>query len=261
MTDVVICGMRGRMGGALVDLIGERDDMRVTGGVGRTSGAGGAGGALPVMPPAAARELLHAADVVLDFSSAAGTRALLENAGDALDGRALVSGTTALDAHTQRLLDDLARRAAVLTAANFSLGVNLLALLVERAAVALRPELYDVEIVEAHHAGKVDAPSGTALVLGTAIARGRGRELADVRCDGRRGSSGARAKGEVGFHAVRGGGTIGDHSVLFLGARERLELRHEALDRALFAEGALAAARWIAGRGTGRYSMSDVLGL
>ena len=118
-----------------------------------------------------------------------------------------------------------------------------------------------MEMVEAHHRRKEDAPSGTALALGEAVAAGRGVELAEVRRDGRSGRPGARPGGEIGFHALRGGDVVGEHQVLFLGERDRLELVHRASDRALFAEGALRAARWLAGRAPGRYTMRDVLGL
>ena len=137
---------------------------------------------------------------------------------------------------------------------------NLLAALVEQAARVLGPA-YDVEVVEAHHRRKVDAPSGTALELGRAAARGHGVELDSMRRDGRSGHPGARPAGEIGFHAVRGGDVVGEHRVMFLGDRERLELVHLAQDRALFAEGALRAARWMAGKPAGVYTMRDVLGL
>jgi 4-hydroxy-tetrahydrodipicolinate reductase len=179
----------------------------------------------------------------------------------ALDGRALVVGTTGLDDDTVKQLDALARRTAVLVAANFSVGVNLLLGLAEQAARVLPAATYDVEIVETHHGRKLDAPSGTALALGEAVARGRSVELAGVRRDGRSGTTGERPRGEIAFHALRGGSVAGEHHLHFLGQRERIELAHHAEDRALFAEGALVAARWITGRAPGRYTMGDVLGL
>ncbi|MEX0907087.1 MAG: 4-hydroxy-tetrahydrodipicolinate reductase, partial [Gemmatimonadota bacterium] len=151
--------------------------------------------------------------------------------------------------------------AAVLTAANFSIGVNLLLSLCEEVGGALDASAWDVEITEAHHARKVDAPSGTAIALGQAVARGRGVELAAVRRDGRSGHVGARSSGEIGMHSLRGGNVVGEHTVTFFGARERIELSHAATDRAVFAEGALAAAHWLAGRAPGRYAMRDVLNL
>jgi 4-hydroxy-tetrahydrodipicolinate reductase len=255
--DLAICGIRGRMGSAVERLAHERADVRVIGGVGRGPVADH-GVTVASMEDAAS--LIAGASVVVDFSTAAATRALLGHY-DALRGRALVIGTTGLDAGLQQQLDETARHTAVLTAANFSIGVNLLLGLCERVAAALPADRYDAEITEAHHSAKIDAPSGTALALGEAIARGRGQALAAARRDGRSGDTGPRAAGEIGIHAVRGGGVIGEHTVMFLGQRERVELRHEATDRLLFAEGALAAAVWLAGREPGRYTMRDVLNL
>jgi 4-hydroxy-tetrahydrodipicolinate reductase len=258
VTRVVICGIRGRMGRTLVRLAAERDDLEVAGGIGR---ARTEGGGMRVVTADDAPDLMRAADVVIDFSTPAATNALLQHSADALDGRALVIGTTGLSAQTQQRLAELSARTAVLTAANFSLGVNLLLGLTERVAATLPAADFDIEIVEAHHRRKTDAPSGTALALGEAAAQGRGTALASIRRDGRSADTGARPPGEIAFHALRGGGIVGEHRVLFAGEREIIELRHEALDRAVFAEGALIAARWIAGRQPGRYTMQDVLGL
>ncbi|MBR9989358.1 MAG: 4-hydroxy-tetrahydrodipicolinate reductase [Gemmatimonadetes bacterium] len=270
------------MGQALVRLAQERRDIEIIGGISSgaghgvneagvpddasagsrpTSGATGSDTSIRIVTPDAAADLITAADVVIDFSVAEATRALLGHAGDAIAGRALIVGTTGLDPAVQEQLDSMAERAAVLTAANFSVGVNLLLGLTRRVAAALEPASHDIEIVEAHHRRKVDAPSGTALALGGAAAEGRHVALANVRRDGRSGDSGPRPEGEIGFHAVRGGGIVGDHRVIFAGERERIELVHEALDRAVFAEGALAAARWIDGRERGRWTMQDVLGM
>ena len=257
---LVVCGATGRMGAALAALIGEAADLELVGGIGRDASAAPAG--YPrITTPEEASELVEAADVVIDVSAPDFLTRFLDAQGDALAGRALVVGTTGLDDELQARLTELASRTAVLVAANFSVGVNLLEALVEEAARRLSAERYDIEIVEAHHRGKADAPSGTALALGRAAARGRGIELDGARRDGRSGRPGARPAGEIGFHAVRGGGVAGEHRVYFLGDRERLELVHQAADRALFAEGALEAARWIAGRGAGGYSMRQVLGL
>lgn len=263
MIDLVISGVRGRMGRLLVQLADGSADLRVAGCIGRRAGTA----ADPAEPPAPrivaladAADAIRSADVVLDFSNAAFTRALLEQAGDALAGRALVVGTTGLDPMALDLLDRLSRHAAVLVAPNFSIGVNVLLTLAGRAAAAL-DDRYDIEVVEHHHGRKTDAPSGTALALGAAAARGRGRSLDEVRRDGHAGTDGPRVRGEVGFHAIRGGGVVGEHEVLFIGERERIRLSHDALDRSLFADGALAAARWIAGRPPGRYAMTEVLGL
>lgn len=251
------------MGRLMLQLAGDRQDVRIVGGIGRAGSAGSdhVGNDAAVVDIDHAPDLIANADVVVDISAPAATRALLDRAADALAGRALVVGTTGLDAATQQRIDELGARSAVLTAANFSLGVNLLLGLAERVAAVLDPAGYDIEIIEAHHRGKADAPSGTALALGAAAARGRNVSLDAVRRDGRTGDTGGRRDGEIGFHAIRGGGIAGEHRMLFAGVRELIELRHEALDRAVFADGALAAACWLAGRDAGRYTMQDVLGL
>lgn len=258
MTRAVISGVRGRMGQTLMRLARERSDIRIVGGI---ASASDESLGIPVRSMADASEMIAGADVLIDFSTAAATHELVDSASDAVAGRALVIGTTGLDEETLARLDALSSRAAVLTAANFSVGVNLLLGLTQRVAATLDQASYDIEIIEAHHRRKVDAPSGTALALGAAAAAGRGVALADVRRDGRSGQAGARREGEIGFHAVRGGGIVGEHRVQFAGERERIELVHEALDRAVFAEGALTAARWLSGRPAGRFTMLDVLGL
>ena len=170
-------------------------------------------------------------------------------------------GTTGLTPDVLRLLAHASITGAVIVSANFSVGVNLVLGLVDAAARVLGPERYDVEIMEAHHKHKVDAPSGTALALGYAVANGRGVALETLRRDGRSGHTGARATGEVGFHALRGGDIVGEHRVHFIGMRERIEIAHAAQDRAIFAEGALVAASWVNGKPAGSYSMKEVLGL
>jgi 4-hydroxy-tetrahydrodipicolinate reductase len=258
--DIAICGIRGRMGQALVELAAGAD-VRIIGGTSRTGGETAFGTMARIMPltEPEAGDLLRSADVVIDVSSADGTRTLLEHHADALAGRALIVGTTGLDQNTASAIDRLADRTAVLVAANFSIGVNLLLAVAERMAAVLDAAHFDVEIVELHHRGKADAPSGTALALGAAVARGRAADLEHVRQDGRSGQTGPRPEGVIGMHAVRGGSVIGEHRLLFIGDRERIELVHAATDRAAFADGALRAARWIAGRAPGRYTMLDVL--
>jgi len=250
------------MGRTLAELIGEDPSLRLRGGLDRAAPAGGeaAGQAPKVRPMEEADALIRDADAVIDFSASEFLRSLLSDHREALEGRALVVGTTGLGPEEEGLLDELATVSPVLTASNFSIGVNLLLSLVERAARVLGPE-YDVEIVEAHHRRKEDAPSGTALALGEAVAAGRKVELGQVRRDGRSGRPGPRPPGEVGFHALRGGEIVGEHHVHFIADHERIELVHHASDRALFAAGSLRAARWVAGRSPGRYSMRDVLGL
>ena len=259
---IAVCGATGRMGRSLAELAATDPGLDMVGGLARSShepGYTSHGGYPVIQAPEEAAALLREAQVVIDFSSPELLRRLIAQR-EALAGRALVVGTTGLGAEELGLLDGLADQCAVLTAPNFSVGVNLLVALAEEAARVLGEE-YDVEVVEAHHRRKADAPSGTALQLGQAVARGRGVELDAVRQDGRSGRSGERPRGEIGFHALRGGDIVGEHRVYLIGERERIELAHVAADRALFAEGALRAARWIAGRPAGRYTMRDVLGL
>lgn len=256
---LVVSGATGRMGGALARLTAADPAWEVVGGIGRME-PGAQPPISPVCDASAAGALIADSSAVIDFSAPAALAELLETHGEALAGRALVVGTTGLSETERRLLDRQSRASPVLVAANFSVGVNLLLALAEKAARTLA-DGYDIEIVEAHHRRKVDAPSGTALALGEAVARGRAVPLDEARRDGRSGQVGARTPGEVGFHALRGGEVIGDHQVLFLGDLEVVELAHRASDRALFAAGALRAARWLVGRDPGRYTMADVLGL
>jgi len=258
---LVVSGATGRMGRTVRGLVEEDPKWELLGGLDSTRTVG-VGDRLPLVAPGGeeADLLLRGADVVIDFSAPAFLRELLETGVDSLAGTALVVGTTGLTTAERELLESVSGRAPVLTSANFSLGVNVLLALVERAARALGGE-FDIEIVEAHHRRKEDAPSGTALALGEAAAAGRGIDLHRARRDGRSGRPGARPPGEIGFHALRGGDVIGDHHVHFIGDRERVELVHRASDRALFAAGALHAASWLSGREPGWYTMADVLGL
>jgi 4-hydroxy-tetrahydrodipicolinate reductase len=261
--DLVVSGATGRMGRALGRLIAAADDLRALGGIAPDAAAVDASecGYPDLVAVADAAELIARSHVVIDFSAPEQLRRILEEHGNALRGSALVVGTTGLDAELESRLGRLAGETAVLSAPNFGVGVNLLLGLVERAARALPGGDYDVEIIEAHHRRKEDAPSGTALALGRAVTAGRGEELERVRRDGRSGRTGARSAGEIGFHAVRGGDVVGEHAVHFLGARERITIGHVAQSRDLFADGALVAARWLADRGPGRYTMAQVLGL
>lgn len=257
---IVVSGATGRMGEQLGRLVREASDLDLTGGIAPDANAQDT--PYPgIVPAEEADALLRGCDVLVDFSAPGHLRTILEAHGDALAGRAIVVGTTGLDDETQRALDAAAARSAVLVAANFSVGVNLLIELARQAARVLGADAFDVEIVEEHHRHKKDAPSGTALALGRAIAGGREVDLDAVRRDGRSGTGDERPRGEIGFHALRGGETVGRHEVSFIGASERVTLAHSADDRALFATGALTAARWIAGRPAGTYTMRDVLGL
>jgi 4-hydroxy-tetrahydrodipicolinate reductase len=204
-------------------------------------------------------EALGAADVVIDFTTAAASAELAARA--AGRGPALVIGSTGFDAAQIAAVAKAAGSTAIVRAGNFSLGVNMLMGLVAQAAKALPAEAWDIEIFEAHHHRKVDAPSGTALMLGEAAARGRGVELDKVARRARDGITGARPVGEIGFTALRAGGIVGEHSVTFAAEEEILTLSHSARDRSLFARGAITAAKWVAGRPPGEYDMQDVLGL
>jgi 4-hydroxy-tetrahydrodipicolinate reductase len=202
--------------------------------------------------------IAHKCDVLIDFSVPGALAGSIEAA---QEGRcALVVGTTGLEPAHHALIDRAARDIAVLQAANTSLGVTLLARLVEQAAAALGPD-WDIEIAELHHRLKVDAPSGTALALGEAAAAGRGVTLATHADRGRDGITGARVEGHIGFASLRGGSAAGDHMVLLASEGERIELWHRAENRSIFARGALKAAQWLAGRKPGRYAMADVLEL
>ena len=196
------------------------------------------------------------ADVLVDFSAPAALAANLDRAVSA--GIPIVVGTTGLDDFAERRIDEAARHVAVLRAANTSLGVALLADLVERAARLLGND-WDIEIVEMHHRMKADAPSGTALALGEAAARGRGIDLDALSDRGRSGTGLKRRDGAIGFASLRGGTVAGDHDVIFAGPEERLILSHRAESRAIFAKGALAAARFLHGKPAGLYSMRDVI--
>lgn len=263
MIDLVVSGATGRMGRTLGRLIGDADDLRVVGGIAPDrppEGAEAIGYPL-IVGVEDAGALVRGADAVIDFSAPEQLSALLAAVVDDLEGTALLVGTTGLTDDLMAALDALAGTTAVLVADNFSVGVNLLLGLVERVARALPAEGYDIEIVETHHRGKEDAPSGTALALGRAAAAGRDGDLETVRVDGRSGRDGPRPAGEIGVHAVRGGGVTGEHAVHFLGAGEQVTLSHAAHSRELFADGALVATRWLAGKAPGRYTMKQVLEL
>lgn len=203
--------------------------------------------------------LAAAADVVVDFTHA--STALAHAAAVAEAGCAWVLGTTGLDAGQEAAVAAAGRRTAVVYAPNYSPGVVLLAALAEQLGAALPAETYDAEIVEMHHRQKVDAPSGTAVALGRAVAKGRGVRLEDVTESGRDGHTGARRTGAIGFAALRGGQVVGEHTLIFAAAHEQIALSHRAFDRRAFASGAIRAAGWVRGRPAGLYGMLDVLGM
>jgi 4-hydroxy-tetrahydrodipicolinate reductase len=259
---VAVYGAAGRMGQALLRAVHERSDVHLAAALVR-EGSAFAGKALAQTLGDAAPELHYSAaldaaiegGVLIDFSGARGFDAALALA---LERQlAFVSGSTGLAPSQLAALDAAAAMIPVLWSANFSLGVALLTRLVRDAARAL-PE-WDCEIIEAHHSRKLDAPSGTALALGRAAAAAREQDFDAVAALVRTGDHAARSAGQIGFAAVRAGDIVGEHTVLLATAGERIELTHRATDRAIFARGAVAAARWLAGRPTGRYTLDDVL--
>lgn len=256
-----IVGCGGRMGQMLVQAVLDNDGCTLIGGTERAGSEWVGRDLTPAAPSpihADPAVLFGAADVVIDFTAPAATVAHAALA--AASKTALVVGTTGLTAEDEAKLAEAATRVPVVYAPNFSVGVTLLMALTERAAAILGEE-YDIEILEMHHRKKVDAPSGTALGLGRAAARGRDVALDSVWCKTRDGHTGARPRGEIGFATLRGGDVVGDHTVMFATEGERVELTHKASSRAIFAKGAVRAARWIEGRAPGLYSMRDVLGL
>ncbi|MQA92377.1 MAG: 4-hydroxy-tetrahydrodipicolinate reductase [Gemmatimonas sp.] len=259
-TRILISGATGRMGRTVARLAAADPDFIVVGGLDREGASDPPEEVPEVATPANPGSLLGSADVVIDFSAPAFLRQVLTTRSESGDTTGLVVGTTGLSSEDRILLERASESAPVLTAANFSVGVNLLLMLAEQAAASLG-QRFDVEIVETHHRRKEDAPSGTALALGEAVASGRSVDLDEVRRDGRSGRPGPRPDGEIGFHSLRGGDVIGEHHVHFIGELERIDLTHRAEDRAVFAAGALRAARWLAAQKPGFYSMRDVLGL
>ncbi|MSO64365.1 MAG: 4-hydroxy-tetrahydrodipicolinate reductase [Alphaproteobacteria bacterium] len=261
---VGIAGCTGRMGQALLREVLAAGDCMVAAGserpghaaIGTDVGAA-IGRTLGVAIVADPEALVSAADVVIDFTAPEASVALA--AACARRQRIHVVGTTGLKPNHEEAIRQASARTAIVQAANFSIGVNVL-LQVTRQVAALLPDAFDIEIVEMHHRHKVDAPSGTALALGRAAAAGRQVDLAAVADRGRDGITGARKPGHIGFAVLRGGAVVGDHTVVFASDSERLELTHRAQDRSLFAAGAVRAARWARGKPPGLYGMDDVLG-
>ena len=263
---IEIIGCAGRMGRTLLKEVLSTEGAKLAGGLERAESSfhghdlGILAGDEPIgiVAGADAGLLIESCDVLIEFSSPEAT--VIHAAICARRGCAHVIGTTGLDAAQIAAVEAHARRIPIVWSANMSQGVNLVLALVEQVAKALDPT-FDIEIVEMHHRQKVDAPSGTALALGEAAARGRGVALAEVADRGRDGQTGARRRGDIGFAALRGGDVVGDHRVIFAGDGERIVLSHVATDRAIYARGAVRAALWVAGRQPGLYRMSDVLGL
>ena len=263
MLRIGISGAVGRMGRRLVALVNEAGDMELAAALecdghpdlGRDAGEVAGVGVLGV---AVAGSLDVKPDVLIDFTAPGPTLARAKACAEA--GVAMVVGTTGMSDEQVTELRDVAGKIACVFAPNMSVGVNVLAKLVRSAAQALGDD-FDIEIIEAHHRFKKDAPSGTALKLARAAAEGVGRDLSEVGVYGRQGMVGERSRKEIGIHAIRAGDIVGEHTVLFGALGERIELKHSAQSRDTFVRGALRAARFVAGKAPGLYSMEDVLGL
>lgn len=245
-----IAGITGRMGRLLVEEVGTAG-ATLAGGIGR---AGGQAWGLADIGALAA-----VSDVVIDFTEAATARPHASVL--AAERTGWILGTSGLSAEDEAAVEAAARDIPIVYAANFAPGVNLVLALAERMGAALPAQSYDAEIVEMHHRQKVDAPSGTAVGIGRAVAKGRGVALASVMQSGRHGQTGARPAGAIGFAALRGGQVVGEHTLLFASASEHIALSHRAFDRRVFATGAVRAALWLKDRPPGLYGMADVLGM
>jgi 4-hydroxy-tetrahydrodipicolinate reductase len=257
---VGIAGITGRMGQLLAEEV-PAAGATLSGGVGRAgSGKLTPKPTLAGVPLVATLSALAAAsDVIIDFTHASAAQATAATM--AASGKAWVLGTSGLSAADEAVVEVAARSIPIVYASNFSAGVNLVLALCERMGAALPAEVYDAEIMEMHHRQKVDAPSGTAVGMGRAVAKGRGRKLEDVMVSGRHGHTGARETGAIGFAALRGGQVVGEHTLIFASATEHIALTHRAFDRRAFATGAVRAALWVVGKRPGLYSMMDVLGM
>lgn len=249
---VGVAGALGRMGRTVALIVEARDDMRLAAVFDQPD-------AEEVEGLVSAEAAMEVSDVIIDFSTAAAAAALARRA--AVRGApALVIGPTGASKEEDRVIRAAAERVAIVRASNFSLGINVLFGLIEQAAQRLGPEDWDIEIFEAHHRFKQDAPSGTALSMGEAAAKARGVALSKVAAGQNEGRAGRRLAGAIGFSVSRGGGVIGEHAIRFVGDDETLTLSHVAQDRSLFARGAVTAARWVADKPAGLYDMRDVLG-
>ena len=262
---IAVAGAVGRMGRTVVQALAEAGDLELGGALER-SGHPLAGADAGVVAGVGERNVrivevpadLGPFDVLVDFSHPEGVLAHLEEC--ARRGRPAVIGATGFDASQRDALRAFSRQVPVVVAPNMSVGVNLCLRLIESAARALGDDV-DVEIIEAHHRNKVDAPSGTALRMGEVVAEALGRDLRECAVYGREGRTGARERATIGFETIRGGDIVGEHTVLFAGAGERIEITHRSSSRMNYAAGALRAARWVHGRPAGMHDMLDVLGL
>ena len=265
MLQVAIAGVAGRMGCTLVRYLGAQERVRITAGsvragsarVGEDIGAIAGIAALDIAACDDVEALFSEAQAVIDFTTPDYTRVLATQA--ARTKTPLVCATTGMTPEDHAHLAECATQVPVVWAANMSVGINVMLWLAEQAA-AMLDDAYDVEIVEVHHRQKRDAPSGTALALGKAAARGRGVEFSEVACLSREGMMPERPRGEIGFATMRGGQVVGDHQMILAGAQDRLEIVHRSDSRDIYAEGALRAARWLQTQPAGLYGMAEVLG-
>ena len=266
---VIILGAAGRMGQSLIKCILEKkvSDLEIIGAVdlwdaenlnndiGVTLGLNEAG----VLLSSDLNALGEESDVIIDFSSHVCTSGNAERIKKW--NTSWVIGTTGLNEEQLSLVKDVSESIPVLISGNMSLGINILSKISEQVAKILKDKNYDIEIIEKHHNNKIDAPSGTALMLGKSVADGYNIALEDAKIEGRGGLVGKRKPHEIGFHSIRGGDIIGEHNIIFAGSSETIEISHTATDRSLFAMGALEAAQWLVDQKPGLYSMSDVLSL
>ncbi|ABI60171.1 4-hydroxy-tetrahydrodipicolinate reductase [Nitrosomonas eutropha] len=265
LLNIAVAGSTGRMGRTIMETIADAQDLRLSAALEQpdspylSQDAGGLTGTpCGVIINSDYASALTGSDVLIDFTRPAGT--LTHLAVCRQSGIHMVIGTTGFSAEEKEIIHDAAKDIAIVFAPNMSVGVNILFRLLEVAAKAL-PAGYDVEIIEAHHRHKVDAPSGTALRMGEVIAQTQGKNLEKVAIYGREGHTGERAADTIGFSTIRGGDIVGDHTALFAGIGERLEITHKASSRKTFATGALHAARFLATKKSGLFDMQDVLGL
>ncbi|MEF8792246.1 4-hydroxy-tetrahydrodipicolinate reductase [Thiohalorhabdus sp.] len=266
MTRIVITGASGRMGSNLLRAVSEGEATELTGAidrpgaetVGRDAGELAGTGPLGVTVGEDLADALDGADVVIDFTLPEATARYAQQCAEA--GVGLVVGTTGFDAAQRKALEGAAGQVPLVVAPNMSIGVNLTFKVLDTVARALGDD-YDVEIIEAHHRNKVDAPSGTALRMGEVVAGALGRSLDANAVYGREGRTGVRDRETIGFETIRAGDIVGEHTVMFAGAGERVEIGHKASSRMTFASGAVRAARWVTGQSPGWYDMQDVLGL